>query len=192
LTIGSVASCNLNFLPAPRAARSAVTKTASVDESMNSTPLRSATTSSCVTSNESRSSLSVGLDDHAGGTGWHEAEKAVGTHFRWMGRVATLPIPYVASAGDDIVLEVDGFAHVAKEVAKDLVCSVNGVQLEGSVSMGWGRKWTYVSKPFPGALCSEMVPSRIMFEAGGADAYQNGSDTRYLTVAIAKVRLRRV
>ena len=138
-----------------------------------------------------RETLNVGLDDKVGGSGWHEAEKAVGTHFRWMGRVATLPVPYVASPGDDIVLEVDGFAHVAKEVAKGLVCRVNGVLLEGSVRLGWGRKWTYVSKPFPGALCGAMVPSRMTFEAGGADAYQNGSDKRYLTVAVANVRLRK-
>ena len=138
-----------------------------------------------------RETLSVGLNENAGGSGWHEAEKAVGGHFRWMGRIATLPVPYVASAGEDIVLEVEGFAHVAKEVAKSVVCRVNGVLLEGSVSMGWGRRWTYLSKPFPGALCSAIVPSRITFEADGADSYQKESDKRYLTVAIAKVRLRK-
>ena len=138
-----------------------------------------------------RETLSVGLNENVGGSGWHEAEKAVGAHFRWMGGIATLPVPYVASAGEDIVLEVEGFAHVAKEVAKSVVCRVNGVLLEGSVSMGWGRRWTYLSKPFPGALCSAIMPSRITFEADGAEPYQKEADKRYLTVAIAKVRLRR-
>ena len=139
-----------------------------------------------------RDKLSVALDNRIVGAGWHHAEMTDAVHFRWMPRSASLAVPFVTSGGGDFILEVDGHDRIALPILESFVCHLNGAAIEGSITTLSGGKWSYVSKPFSGALLRKVFPSTLTFETTDAEAYQHKHDARHLTVAISNVVIRMV
>jgi hypothetical protein len=133
--------------------------------------------------------VELDLDEAIVGYGWYRAEQTAADSFRWMPEAAGLIIPSLSQNGGDVVLRLAGYAFIDKAAVDGFACSINGVPIEGATIVEKDGRWSFTSSPIERRRLHRCYPYILSFRVSDEDIEQTVEDPRFLTVAIAQIRL---